>query len=339
MKTRPSNNHRLGIWFPRDKKRPQLVWAAFAVEGNYHFPVFDSFLGQLNCVSWTLRFWENKRRGCTSDHPLTIYYRDYDEITNKSVYHCVEACQGVTVPSNLTGEYVVMNGEPRGPIEAFGDMTLADFRHVMDFWSTYYDDTIRDTKNGASILAVKVNCPLEKALFSRDTFSLVAVSYSYPSLQRQVSVLSQVLGDALEILELSRDELEQRAKLLDHHPENAWHNAVAELMMTDIDPASDTWAQTPQKRLFSGSVLILRKDGTDLDVKSVQYMYDYCYEVLRPLFARSLAREMTPDAVLDHITTEKMIAWKPEEAPSRDKEGKPQRGTVAPIFSTYEERD
>jgi hypothetical protein len=61
--------------------------------------------------------------------------------------------------------------------------------------------------------------------------------------------------------------------------------------------------------------------------------------VLRPLFARSLAGKMTPAAVSEHITAEKMMAWKHEEAPSRDKEGKPQRGTVTPIFSNYEERE
>jgi hypothetical protein len=52
-------------------------------------------------------------------------------------------------------------------------MTLADFRHVLDF-STYFDETVRETPSGGSIIAVKISCPLEQTLYRRETFTSVA---------------------------------------------------------------------------------------------------------------------------------------------------------------------
>jgi hypothetical protein len=61
----------------------------------------------------------------------------------------------------------------------FGDMTLADFRHVHDYFSTYADETIRETPSGGSVLAVQLNCALEQRLYARDTFTSVAVDRDF----------------------------------------------------------------------------------------------------------------------------------------------------------------
>jgi hypothetical protein len=117
-------------------ERPKLIWAPFVSRGwDFHYHVFDS--GPNHGVLFTPPFVENKRRGLDLDYYLTIYYRDYDEITSKSVHRTVEACHGLTVPCNIPGDYVAMSGRSTPPESEFRDMTLADFRHVLDYFSTY----------------------------------------------------------------------------------------------------------------------------------------------------------------------------------------------------------
>jgi hypothetical protein len=60
---------------------------------------------------FTIPFKVNNRRGLELDHWLTIWYRDYDEITNQSILAAVEACHGMTVPCHLRGDFVVTSGQ------------------------------------------------------------------------------------------------------------------------------------------------------------------------------------------------------------------------------------
>ncbi|RLM00357.1 hypothetical protein CFD26_100340 [Aspergillus turcosus] len=206
LDTRLSKDHRLGIWFPRDKNRPRLIWAPiFSPEWGFHYPYFDAYLGPANGMLFAIPFTENKRRGLELDHSLTIYYRDWDEITNQSVHAAVGACHGMTIPCNMVGDYVVMSGQHGSytgtPDHEFIDMTLADFRHVLDWFSTYFDNTVRETPSAGSVLAVKISRPLEQRIHGGELFTSVAVDRDFLSMS-DVSHLSQALGLPIRVCQL-----------------------------------------------------------------------------------------------------------------------------------------
>ncbi|KMK55826.1 hypothetical protein Y699_08815 [Aspergillus fumigatus Z5] len=70
---------------------------------------------------------------------------DYNIVINKSVHAAVEDCHGMSTPYNMPGEYVVMSGQQGSYTgtakHEFKDITLADFRHALGWFSTYFDDT------------------------------------------------------------------------------------------------------------------------------------------------------------------------------------------------------
>lgn len=238
----------------------------------------------------------------------------------------------MTVPCNMRGDYVAMSGRAYDPGSEFRDMTLADFRHVLDYFSTYFDDTVRETPSGGSVLAVKISCPLEQALYGRDTFTSVAVDRDFPSTSG-ISALSEALGDPLRICALERADLERDMDSLDQVPENGWHNPYADILMTDIDPASKNWGKLGDFWHFDGSVILLRENRTDLDVEWARNMSGYCLEVLKPLLEKSVAGDVSPQDVLAEATLEKMMAWKPVETPRKVAETRPRRGFVARMGS------
>ncbi|KAE8419970.1 hypothetical protein BDV36DRAFT_293621 [Aspergillus pseudocaelatus] len=204
LDTRPSKSHRLGIWFPRDANRLRLKWAPiYSPEWGFHYPYFDLYLGSDNGVLFTIPFAENKRRGLELDHYLTIYYRDWNEIANKSVYAAVEACHG-------TSDH------------KFADITLADFRHALDWFSTYFNNTVRETPSGGSVLPVKISCPLEQKVHGRELFIPVAIDRDFPSMS-SVSPLSQALGLPIRVCQLERGGLERAIGLID---EVSWEECL-----------------------------------------------------------------------------------------------------------------
>lgn len=310
---RPSHAHKIGIWFPRDTKEPVLVWAPIISRVDEFHADFDGFLGPSHAVLLTLPFNENKRRGLILDHQITIYYQDWDERpttkTNQSIQHAVEACQGMRVSYNLCGDYVAMSGRRGDPASEYLDIDCADFRHILDYFSTYFDETIRETPSGGSVRAVQINCPLEQKLKSREQFQSVVVDRDFPS-TKLISGLSMALEDPMWICEINRDELKDGIALLDQLPEDPWRNLHAEILATDIDAESDSWGMPSRFHWrFDGSIIVMRRYGKDLDVEWVQHICAYYLEVLQPLFAMSLSGEISREDVLAEITCEKIMAW------------------------------
>jgi hypothetical protein len=291
---------------------------------------------------WTIPFAENTRRGLELDHYLTIYYCAWAQITNKSVRAAVEVCQGMTVPHDVEGHYVVMSGQ-RGSYTGtsnhkFSDMSLADFRHALDWFSTYFDTTVRETPSGGSVLAVKISHPMEKNLHGRELFTSVDVSCNFPSTS-DVSPISRALGLPLRLCQLEYDDLERTTNSVDGVTEGkSWTNRFARVLMTDIDLESDNWGKTRQGLDLDGSVLLLREDQADLNLTLAKCLICYCRYVLKPLFERAISGEISRQDVLDKITPEKFIAWKLTDASTGvTAEPRPARGFVRKIGSTRRE--
>ena len=281
---------------------------------------------------------ENTRRGLELDHYLTIYYCDWAQTTNKSVRASVEICQGMTVPHNVEGHYVVMSGQ-RGLYTGtsnhqFSDMSLADFRHALDWFSTCFDTTVRETPSGGSVLAVKISHPMEKSLHGRELFTSVNVSCNFPSTS-DASPISEALGLPLRVCQLEHDDLEPAIESVDGATEEkSWTNHFARALMTDIDLESDNWGMTRQGLDLDRSVLLLREDREDLQLAWAKSLSCYCLDVLNPLFERAISGEIPRQDVLDEITYQKYIAWELAEA-STDVTAKPRpaRGFVRKIGS------
>lgn len=290
---------------------------------------------------FTIPFAENKRRGLELNHYLTVYYCDWDENINKSVQAAVQACLGMTTPNNMVGNYVVMSGQHGSytgtPGHEFGDMTLADFRHALDWFSTCFDDTVRETPCGGSVRAVKVSCPLEQTIYGRDLFTSVAVDRDFPSTS-EVSPISQALGLPIRVCQLEQDYLKQAIKLGDEasgeEEEERWTNPYAQALMTDIDLESENWGKTRQHWDIDGSFLLIRADREDMDFALAKHMSCYCFDVLKPLFERTLSGEISRQDVLEEITFDKAMAWKLVDASTGvAAEPRPQRGFVRRIGS------
>ncbi|KAL2838549.1 hypothetical protein BJY01DRAFT_250921 [Aspergillus pseudoustus] len=150
----------------------------------------------------------------------------------------------MTVPFNLMGDYVVTRGQ-RGAYTgrsdpAFADMTLADFRHALDWFSTYFDTTIREMPSGGSVFAVKISSPREQMIYGCELFTPVAVDRGFPS-NSSVSPISQALGFPIRVCRLDPDDLERTVGESDETREEGekWTNPYAQGVMTEIDLESE----------------------------------------------------------------------------------------------------
>jgi hypothetical protein len=278
-------------------------------------PFFDHFLGLQHMLFWTLPFTENTRRGVNLGYYITLYYPDYDEIVNKSVHSAVTACPGMTVPTIMHGNYVAVSGPPLRSAREHSDMTLMDFRHTLDFFSTYFDDTIREIPSARSVLALKISNPLERMLYGRETFTSVWVERDFVSTSSVSNLSVLLLGYEIRVCQVREADMERQSDI--EAEGSDWDNPYANVLMLEIDPLGEYWGKVKNWKT-KGSAILLREDGQDLDTELAEMMCRYCVDVLQPLFDKSLKREVLCSQVLSEITQERMSAWMKREKDRRE---------------------
>lgn len=265
------------LLFNPDNTHPHPEFKALASTGAFRktHPFFDHFLGPEHGVLWALPFKRNKRRGVDLDHWLTVYYSDWSENVNKCLVASVNACYGLTIPQIPYGNMVLASGYLGRPGAEFGDINLSDWRHVLDFFSTYWNASVSQNPGADSIQAVKVCCPLEQRLYGEERLSEVVVDREMPGLRSQNSTsnLSVALGDGLKVVQLGVKELEHELDMIEEQPDQGLFNEYADALMVDIDPAQETWGHVIHPwNNQEGSVVFVRENGENLDLGSAQRM-------------------------------------------------------------------
>lgn len=311
LSSRPSPCHRLAIWFRRDHERPRLAWAGVQGEGRDNSNlVFDGFLGAQHAAHWSLPFSVNSRRSLNLGYTLCIYYEDYSTDRNNSIFGTA-ALSSTSVPYEWCGEIVVVSGRPS--IGPFADVTLADFRHVQDFFGTYHENAIHDAPRSNGILGVRVNSLAEQRLHGAETFSQVTAGPSYQLWQIGVeSAISKALGIAVSLYRINEQQImTMRSDESSADPEAPYFNAL----LLCVDASSEKWG-TPDAELRKDgpvpeSFLLLRSDGRDLKLAEAICICRYCEEVLRPLFELSMSADgsLTRAEVLEAVNTEAMVRF------------------------------
>ena len=104
----------------------------------------------------------------------------------------------MTIPGGAGGQLVAMAGRAHDPPSEAADITLCDFRHILDWSSTHGDNTVR---------ALRISCRMEQLLYGRGVFCTVFVQTNLP-FTSEPSSLSDALGVPLLVCKPRQTELE-----------------------------------------------------------------------------------------------------------------------------------
>jgi len=308
---------RLAIWFPDTLKRPRLVWVGLQEESSLLVPYFDHFLGENHGVHWTIIFNQNQRRGLSLGYDLTLYYHDSAGALGLPVNKSVQAAAGISapVPHQWCGPLVLLSGNPA---YSFGDVTLADFRHVLDYFVTYWDTTLREEPNSNTIWGVKVNCHGEEILHGADKFTRVAVDLNIPE-EFKVSPVSKLLHLPVKAAKVKTTDAWAEYPEWNYDPDDHGsstrpeHNPEAGALFVDVSLSSSNWGQIPKEWGENiGNVLLLRDDGEDMLVEEAEALCRFCTEVLMPMFNQCLRGDIPRPEVLRYLTIEQLNNFKRE---------------------------
>ncbi len=216
--------------------------------------------------------------------------------------------------------------------ELCDDITLADFRHVLDYFVTYDTSEVREITDpldpnctDRTIRGVKICCYGEIRLHGAEPYVPVEVQETHPvrsgiAAQGDVSPISNLLGNSLRLWRFpdSKNWVDPPGWNDNMSPES---NQDAAFLMMETDPGRESWGWAPLHwSIDIGNVLVIRADNSDLDVDELRLICYFIRRKLRPMFEDALgagAVARTRDEVLNFINAENMEKCKAEVTKDR----------------------
>ncbi|MCJ1354843.1 MAG: hypothetical protein MMC33_004833 [Icmadophila ericetorum] len=325
---RPGSTYKRAIVFYADKQVPQLVWCPTKeqVDQAYSFEeddgeeplkwelalnggFFGSKKNELRC-SIAQR---NALRDRILDHNLEIWYGDNhlndDTPTNQAI---VAATKG-KMKHHWKGTVMVMRKRDLEQHPSFyGDITMIDFRDVVDWLSDYGNQNYmtgveKDTgKYSKKVKGVLLNCQgdlmLKSGQFSR-CFEPIEVPTEHPVFSTPMAPISKCVGHALRARKLLPNSSWK-------HDRASYDNRKATFLYLCADEQDDVWGWAPPEwQSYVGSVLVVRDDKKDLTPEQLEVMCDFCDTKMANMFESALEGGMSRQKVMAALTKKSFEEW------------------------------
>lgn len=332
---RPTLQHKLAIYFPVEASKPKLEWVGFWVRRGVQYPQIDHiFRSEGHDVTYrTMR--RGPLRGGDLGYELDVYTRTTVHTYGSKPNRSIIASVGITasIPLIWSGPCIVLR---RPSPNLYGDITLADLRHIVDLFVTCGDFRVKEIeaptlsgeidRESDGILGVKVNSDAEIENHGAARFVPVIVREFHPmrcfsTLPIMTSPISRLLGMPLKLWRIADGESHQAL-----HTSMAYNSSlecnlsdncdITSLMMeTELD--SESWGFAPMwtNLDYLGNVVVIREDEQDLSVDQLKLLCHFCERKLQPLFEDALGSghvQRTREEVLAYITPENLERFKDE---------------------------
>ena len=320
---RPGPSFKLAVLFPSDQISPKLIWVGCErKEVSHLLGNDDPFLERKPMT-------RNIFRGFGLECTLEVICRETFLVdgseTNQSVIQVTRGAMG----HDWRGPIVVFR-QPEARIGSLvsGDMTLADFRHAVDYFLSYGNEPTQNPWNstirsGSKILGVKVTCVGDQKAFGAEHYMAVGVPRDHPVfLSSEPTGISSLVELPVLVRKYPPDPVWKNDRDTYGFP---FENRAATFLHLNADPKSEDWgwAPLPEWQNDVGSILVVRQDGKDLTTHQAEVLCHYCHFKLQPLFEDSMGGgrvERTREEVMGYMNRETFAAFFEEYREERVKE-------------------
>ena len=185
----PTDKHRRAILFPVDHRSPEFVWIRYDLDqlddGEPPFEVarLRPWLGSDDPTPERQYIQRNVLRAQDIGHTLEVVGRETFLLDGSSPNQSIARTTNGTVPRPWRGPILALRkkGTELDPLY-YSHMTVADFRHIVDYFLAYGDETMGETAEAKRMKAkgVRVNCKGDQQVFGAKKYVAVNVPPDHP---------------------------------------------------------------------------------------------------------------------------------------------------------------
>lgn len=335
---RPSPEHKRAIYFPVERDTPCLIWVSCTRQRDEEDGIIWTkinpypFLGIDEPIKGTMRIEHNPVRdrnlgsGFSAFSPykegycVALIHRDAylidGSMPNRSILASVRLSCMSPIPHKFLGPMFALRAVHH---EDYADITLADFRHLMDYLISYRNTHIRESipdllhRASTTSRGVKVCCQGEIRFHGSEPFVSVNITHANKKAlgNGAISPISVYLGMPIRLWK-------------DPHPEfrddpPGWEGSSADsnpnvvFLMLETNSSKDEWGWAPVYwKSEIGNVWLAREDGRDLSVNDVAMMCNFARRKLQSMFEDVMESDSSLESrqrVLDFITWDNMVTY------------------------------
>lgn len=233
------------------------------------------------------------------NHRIELFYNDKIPADGSGLNRSILNATNGRLEQNWYGPLLavkVLNPDS-GP--QYGNMTMVDYRDVIDLLSTFPAVNISDMTSvpaaaspKTDVPAVRVNCPGDQVL-GRPKFEAIMICIDDPACLAPVTSISRLIGFPLRVVRCSPPFAASYSE-----PTHDISNPAATFLHIGVDPEKG-WGFVGLDWLDpAGSVIAVREGGEMLNPQHVEALCHWCLFVLKPLFEDSRGRGRNPSAPL-----------------------------------------
>ncbi|KAI8623618.1 hypothetical protein F5Y19DRAFT_492466 [Xylariaceae sp. FL1651] len=340
---RPSPTHKRAILFPTDRLRPQMIWIPCELEEesedegcygkiSYEIANLYPYLGTDKPFSGTILIQHNPIRGrelgsgtCSltpqkTGYEIALRFREAFLVDGSNINRSILASVGASgiVPHKWSGPVIAMR---QTWSELYEDITLADYRHTLDYLMSYGATETRESDRSegrppTAVRGVKICCYGEQKLHGSERYVAVDVPSGHPTRtvvrRGSISPISQHFGMPLRLWKYPDIEA-----WLDppgwHENIGATSNQDAAFLMMETNPGRPDWGFAPiDWGTGLGNVLAIREDGKDLAVDNLRAICHFIRKKLMLMFEDANGYgsvKRTKQQVVDFITWDNRVKF------------------------------
>lgn len=297
-----------------------------------------SFLGRDNPIPERKLIQRNRRRDQLLPNTIEAVFQDTFLIDsskpNWSLYRLLGSSG--TTSCNWQGLGIILQKRGISSDPGFyGDISLADYWHVLDYFLSYRDDHVKEIEKGLqidkshhTISGIKVTCFSTQKLNGAGPFVQVSVGPTHVAhralfSESEISPISCLVGLPVRAWKMSSNDewLNHPDWGFSEHPDN---NSTACKLFRNLNINSPWWGLAPLHwGCGIGDVLLIRADDNNLSVDDAELLCQFCKWKLQLMFEDALGAglvQRSKQEVVDFITRENMEKFR-EELMSRRQDG------------------
>lgn len=303
FQTPPDDFSKRGIFFPVAGEGPKFVWIRFdwCTENGENYQQVDigEFLGDGHSAD---RLWvkTNKMRSRSRDDALTLFLREAGAVDGSSLnFSVVGATRDRYVNICWPGPLLVLKTEGlKLGNSRLLDVDMVDLRDAVDVLCSYPNHDINEAapEETWEVEGVRVNCTGEIEVYKREKYEAIKVPESCGVFMEPVVGISDLLGLPVRVY---------RCSVFKDADCYIRTNIEATFLHMNPNPGCEMWGWAPMEwQGPAGNVVIVRADRSPLHKQYAEALCRYCYDVLQPLFHRSMSENIARERVLEQITKE-----------------------------------
>ena len=300
FQSRPNDKMKRALLFRAESKKPRWIWVPFVWrKGNDYEPGFEHrkpgvLLGKDGPARDRRLLGRNDVQSQDLANSIEVVMRDGFLVDGSQSNRSIKEATRGWSPYEWKGPVVVFLMQGTWVDRYYGDLSMNDFRDVVDFFTTYGEESDEaSARRPGKVKGARVSCSADMSVGGVENYVSGDLPRRHPVFSAgRPSDVSRHIGRPILVIKYPADKRWKHNEALCDYS-----NQEASFLHISVNPNETgingsgklVWGWAPMSwQNEVGSALVVLQDGANLSPYDMEMICDFCQHTMGPLFEDSM---------------------------------------------------